>query len=213
LFDLLGVTHFLHAPTLDRREWMWERNDRAMPRAYLVPGPVLVPEGHGADALAAEVQSLHRLARLDPRRNVLLHGDVTSSLRAAGITPKASLEAFRSVPVAERTANRIAVEVHLDRPGILVLNEPFFPGWRAHDGGVAVPILRANVLFRSVALSPGRHRVTFEFRPVSWVVGWWISACAAVAAGCLIAFHIQLRRGLSAPGSGPITGLPSTAAE
>jgi hypothetical protein len=29
------------------------------------------------------------------------------------------------------------------------------------------PILRANLLFRGVEVSPGRHRIAFEFRPLS----------------------------------------------
>ena len=64
----------------------------------------------------------------------------------------------------------------MERPGILVLNEPFFPGWRARDGDIELRVLRANVLFRALALAPGTHRVVLEFSPTSWILGWWVSA-------------------------------------
>jgi hypothetical protein len=33
--------------------------------------------------------------------------------------------------------------------------------------GESRPVLRANLLFRGVEITPGRHRVEFEFRPLS----------------------------------------------
>jgi hypothetical protein len=121
------------------------------------------------------------LTQLDPRQQVLLHGtNVIAALTAAGATPSTSFEPFRPVPVAVRTANRIVLEVELERPGILILNEPFFPGWRALDGDAELPVLRANVLFRALALGVGDHRIALEFSPVAWRLGWWISVAAAV---------------------------------
>ena len=188
LFDLLGVTHFLHHPSPDSENWYWERSARAFPRSYLVPGPIVVTEEPGEDALVAEIENLLRLIRLDPRRQVLLQGEAAASaLKAAGVTEIVPLEPFRPVPLTERTANRIRLDVQLERPGILVLNEPFFPGWRARDGDAELTVLRANVLFRALALAPGTHRVVFEFSPTPWILGWWVSAVTAgVTFGLLV---------------------------
>jgi hypothetical protein len=51
--------------------------------------------------------------------------------------------------------------------GWLVLNDLWHPWWFAELDGGAAPILRANVLFRAVAVPPGSHRVTFRFRPLA----------------------------------------------
>jgi hypothetical protein len=36
-------------------------------------------------------------------------------------------------------------------------------------------VLRANVLFRALALTPGAHHLALEFAPPAWRIGWWIS--------------------------------------
>jgi uncharacterized membrane protein YfhO len=57
------------------------------------------------------------------------------------------------------------IDVEASSRGYLVLNDPYHPWWSAELDGREVPILQANVLFRAVAVEPGRHRVRFVFRP------------------------------------------------
>jgi hypothetical protein len=51
--------------------------------------------------------------------------------------------------------------------GWVVLNDLWHPWWLAEIDGKPAETLRANVLFRAVALPPGRHAVRFHFRPVA----------------------------------------------
>ncbi len=50
--------------------------------------------------------------------------------------------------------------------GFVVLNELWHPWWEAQVDGTPAPIMRANVLFRAVAVPPGRHFVRFRFAPI-----------------------------------------------
>jgi hypothetical protein len=62
----------------------------------------------------------------------------------------------------------IEVVVETDSPGggWVVLNDLWHPWWFADIDGKAAEMLRANVLFRAVAVPPGRHVVRFTFRPL-----------------------------------------------
>jgi hypothetical protein len=59
--------------------------------------------------------------------------------------------------------------VEADSPagGWVVLNDVWQPWWFADVDGAPAEMLRANVLFRAVAVPPGRHRVRFTFRPLA----------------------------------------------
>jgi len=63
--------------------------------------------------------------------------------------------------------NSVTVEVDTKRPGVLVLHDIFYPGWEVTVDGERRPMLRTNLLFRGVEVEAGRHRVEFEFRPLS----------------------------------------------
>ena len=65
------------------------------------------------------------------------------------------------------------VVVEADSPdgGWVVLNDLWHPWWFAEVDGKAAEMLRANVLFRAVAVPPGRHVVRFTFRPIAGALG------------------------------------------
>jgi hypothetical protein len=63
--------------------------------------------------------------------------------------------------------DRVEIEVDSLQPGILVLHEAYYPGWFVEVDGQPARLLRANVLFRGVEVSEGRHNVVFRFAPFS----------------------------------------------
>jgi hypothetical protein len=66
------------------------------------------------------------------------------------------------------TYNNTSVTIDVDSPdgGWVVLNDIWQPWWFASLDGADTPLLRANAVFRAVAVPPGQHRVTFAFEPV-----------------------------------------------
>jgi hypothetical protein len=72
-----------------------------------------------------------------------------------------------SARIVDYQRNSVTIEVETDRAGVLVLHDIFYPGWEVTVNGERRPVLRANLLFRGVEVEPGRHRVEFEFRPLS----------------------------------------------
>ena len=64
--------------------------------------------------------------------------------------------------------DRLEIEVESDQPGIVMAHDIYYPGWVAEIDGKPARVLRANVLFRGVEVSEGRHVVVFRFEPFSF---------------------------------------------
>ena len=63
----------------------------------------------------------------------------------------------------------------------MVLNDVWHPWWEAEVDGEAAELLRANAIFRAVAVPPGRHEVRFLFRPLRGAMRWLRDRPANVA--------------------------------
>ncbi|MET0154251.1 MAG: hypothetical protein ABW298_16800 [Candidatus Binatia bacterium] len=98
------------------------------------------------------------------------------------------------VTVLSNRPERLDLEVEAPRRVLLVLNDSYFPGWRARLDGVDVDILRANVLVRAVVVPPGRHQIGFFYRPDSFRIG---ALASIVTLGLLvITIAVIRKRGL-----------------
>ena len=83
------------------------------------------------------------------------------------------------------TSSQLVASVQTERPGWLMVSDVWYPGWRADVDDRATPVLRADYLFRAVAVPAGEHRVTFSYQPASFRWGSVISLLAMT--GLLIA--------------------------
>jgi len=72
----------------------------------------------------------------------------------------------------------------------LFLSDAYYPGWQATVDGKAEHIIRANDLFRAVAIPAGNHQVEFAYQPASFRWGMIISLLSAVA---LLVIHFKTR--------------------
>jgi hypothetical protein len=122
-------------------------NPRALPRVMLV-----------GDSQVADFDALVRSGwpDVDPRQTVLLQQPAARGTSGGGTG---------TATIARYANTEVIVEVDAPAGGFLVLNDVWHPWWRAEIDEKPAPILKANVLFRAVALEPGRHRVRFTFRP------------------------------------------------
>jgi len=103
---------------------------------------------------------------VDPRRTVLLEtppDDGAASGAASGAGGTVQLTSYRNAEVV--------VDVAADCSGVVVLHDVWHPWWQAEIEGQPAPLLRANLLFRAVAVPPGRHVVRFVFRPLAGLAG------------------------------------------
>jgi hypothetical protein len=108
--------------------------------------------------------------------------------RAAVVEAEAPLPAAEGrVLTAAREPEHVLVEAEADGDAVLVVNDAFWPGWKAALDGRPIPILAADGFVRAVAWPRGRHRLEMTYDPPELAVGLALSAAAAVvvALACL----------------------------
>lgn len=179
-FDIEAVTHWvtgrpqaaLPGPPETVGSAYLYRNERALPRARLMVNPVFVSSAEEARAAMARLGRSLRdyLVVEDPDRPDFGNGPVSGRSTILRDEPEC-----------------VEVEVEADRASYLILADTFDPGWSATIDGKPAPIRPAYLAFRAVAITPGSHRVVFEYRPAGFALGLWVSALAALGiAPCLL---------------------------
>jgi hypothetical protein len=147
-----------------------------LPRAYAVGGARVAD---GVAALAALVEPT-----FDPRREIVL---------PAGPAATSPPGFHGQVRIARESASWLLLDAELTANGYVVLVDGYDPGWRARVDGRRVPLLRANVAFRAVAVPAGRHTIEMAYRPTAALAGLAVSGITAVALA-LAFLSIRVRR-------------------
>ncbi|MCK8502734.1 YfhO family protein [Myxococcus fulvus] len=167
-YDLAGVTHYIRKgpPPFEDLELIHQAEDgttlsrsrTALPRAFLVQRARVVSD---EEALAAVLDEDH------PFREIafLATGEPLDQPECAG----------GSVRIEKSTAQHLELDVSACDDSYLVVSDSYYPGWRATVDGKDTPIHRANHALRAVRLTPGTHRVHFDYAPTSFRLGLALS--------------------------------------
>jgi len=104
--------------------------------------------------------------------------------------------ATHTIDVVSYSAQRVKIQADLAYPGILVLSDLHYPGWRATSNGRPIKILVANGIVRGLALGSGQHHIEFIYQPNSFYLGLYVSAIILVmlAGWGLVSFMRMSRR-------------------
>ncbi|MBA4077703.1 MAG: hypothetical protein C0508_21930, partial [Cyanobacteria bacterium PR.023] len=88
-------------------------------------------------------------------------------------------EASRNkVTILQDQNEHVALSVQCDKDSLVVLNDRFYPGWKAKVDSVPATIYRANGFMRSVYVTKGSHLVEFDYRPDCLRFGLYLAALA-----------------------------------
>jgi hypothetical protein len=144
----------------------------ARPHAYLVSSWKLVDDPDSARAALLSADSSDNLVLIEQEA-----GGAPAEERADGeSTPR-----IRRADAVRRTPDTLEVTLPDTEGGMLVVNDTYYPGWRAFIDGSPAPILRANGAFRGVRVPAGARSVSFAFEPISFRLGAWASAATVGA--------------------------------
>ena len=191
LLDVFGVRAVLLPPAVSRSSLPDTQVEYSGPGGVVVSNPGALPpafvaygwrasQGRTASALLMAAGTA-RQARDAP------------VIETAAKPPAAAPGAATPARVVSRTDTEVRLDVQAQADGHVVLLDTFYPGWHAEVDGREQPIRAADLAFRAVAVTPGRHTVRFFYRPTSVIAGGALSLAALLAIGvCLIGLR---RRG------------------
>lgn len=165
--DLIGLRWIATAQPLSKLDA--RLSDQALPIAARIGAATIYDRGQPAprallatEAIRVDFDRLMESGRwpaFDPRRALLLHeaNAQAQPTRAASAPGTARITGYRNADVV--------VETEAAVPGWLALRDVWHPWWTAEIDGVETPVLRADLIFRAVAVPAGKHSVRFVFRP------------------------------------------------
>ena len=119
-----------------------------------------------------EAYALLNMDEFDLRRSAVVAEGSSDS-----IAPPAGGDSIR---VVSRESERFVVEVGSTAPGLLILSEVHYPGWKALIDEVPVTPIAADAVLLGVPIPAGEHRVEVFYAPTSLLLG------AAISGGTLL---------------------------
>jgi hypothetical protein len=143
---------------------LYENTDH-LPRAYFVDEFVVEPDSARAYALLLQPD-------FNPRKTVILPS-------SASVTPGVR-EGDSDAAVTEYAPRAVEIRVSTPLRRILVLDDSYYPGWKATIDGQPAEVLRANAVMRAVIVPAGARRVRFVYDPPSVMMGMIISLATCI---------------------------------
>jgi hypothetical protein len=117
-------------------------------------------------------------------RNTIDTGGTETVVESSNELPAAN----GSVLSISRGLERLELVAETAADATLVVNDAYWPGWRANIDGKEATILPADALVRAVYWPAGRHTLVMEYKPSNLQRGKWLSLAGvgALAGGCLL---------------------------
>jgi hypothetical protein len=171
-----------------RHDWQLRRNLAAYPRAWLVHSAQVRSPASNPDTRVQRIRTLIYMNDpiwsergqpvLDLRQTALIETIDKESLK--GFLSRTAVGAGESVVVVKYEPQRVELRASLDRPGLVILADTYYPGWRLTIDGQPAPIFRANRMMRGAAVPAGEHTLVYTYDPDSVRIGVIVSLAGAI---------------------------------
>ena len=153
-----GVGLALTPPGRELAGWEREYGDRD---GVIWSNPLLLPEVRVVGRAISEPDDARTLP------GVLEVVDFETTAMVSGGAPTIDATTV-SLELWRRTPTGLEASTECDGPCLLILAQPWAPGWRARVDGAPAPVVRTNVAGLGVVAPAGRHAVELDYHPWRW---------------------------------------------
>ncbi len=173
--DLLNTRYTLKAasakePGAVYQDSFWKiyENPGAYPRAWLVHETAVEPDKEKLPG---------RLDTIDLHQTALMEKALLPTLDASP-----AIETEGAV-VRNSRQDRVELDVHAGRRGLVVLSELYYPGWKATINGGQAKILKVDGALRGIVVPPGDSQIVLRYAPTLFFVAAALSIAAFLVGG------------------------------
>jgi hypothetical protein len=197
-FDMLNVRYIVKTGSKEQErmvyangDWRVYENPSYCPRAWVV---------HNVVTERSKDLLLRKIAEpgFDPLHTAFVREALDIESDRSGLEASSQNSQPAEVAFESYGANNLELSVNTGGPGLLVLSEVDYPGWRARVNGSTARIYRANGILRGVVVPAGKSSVTLRYIPAS-VVGGVVLSLASL--GGVLIFALIIGRDERYPGS------------
>jgi hypothetical protein len=161
--------------------------DSYLPRAFIVPGSLVVRKEEVLDFMAD--------GGFDPRRTLFLESGAYSGESLPLSSDSSTVSG--QVEITSYRPDRIVLTAETAGKAYLFLSEIFYPGWNAFIDGQPAGIMRGDYLFRVLELPKGRHSILLEFNPWTIRLGSAVTIAVLLLLGAFALYTVFRRRNRS----------------
>ncbi len=166
------------------------KNEKALPRAFFVSEMKKVS---GTDGV------------LDKLIDTSLPPQQFAYSESVGKSEPGSPTAFNGVDfnsshvvsIVDYRSTIVSMKTKSTSDAYLVFSDTYYPGWKARIDGIDSPIIKANLIMRSVKVPKGEHTVIWTYQPITFYIGCGISFATLVTLVSYLIIEHRKRRGVT----------------
>lgn len=99
-----------------------------------------------------------------------------------------SNEAVGEAKILSEIPDEISIQATMHSPGMVVLGDQWYPGWRAWVNGKEAVVHQVNHALRGVSVPAGVSHIVYRYEPFSFKLGCWLMLFASVISVAWLVF-------------------------
>lgn len=102
-----------------------------------------------------------------------------------------------TINILSLSDNEIEIECTTTEPAIILLSSNYEKGWIAYDldnKKNRYEIITANYIYKAICIKKGNHKIRFEYNPLSFIIGFWISVISWLLLSFICMFSVLRKK-------------------